>query len=198
MPPVRIETKQGLIAEQIAPQQPFGWASFNGDDSYVCIQYNGNIIKIPLVQDGDTIKGDFLQSEELVQYACFPRVFRIGTRVVELNIHVSTNSLNFNQVNLGRFAEKTLIITNTGNYKLTIDSFQLTDNTNFSHNGTHCTIEPGSSIQVNVRFKPVEKGVKSATLSITSDDRDTPVVRVTLSGEGTAGNASLDEDWYKI
>ncbi len=51
--------------------------------------------------------------------------------------------------------------------------------------GGAVTIAPGGSEAVDVDFAPLTAGPKSATLRITSDDPDDPVVDVPLSGTGT-------------
>jgi len=46
------------------------------------------------------------------------------------------------------------------------------------------TIAPGGSSSLSIVFRPTSRGLKTATLRITSNDPDTPVVEVPLSGYG--------------
>jgi hypothetical protein len=46
------------------------------------------------------------------------------------------------------------------------------------------TIKPGKTLSMKVTFKPTSKGSKSSTLRIASNDSDTPIIEIPLSGTG--------------
>ncbi|MBU0569004.1 choice-of-anchor D domain-containing protein, partial [bacterium] len=105
-------------------------------------------------------------------------------------ISVSPASHNFGSVTVGSFsAPKTFTISNTGNADLAIGTITLTgtDASEFSIQNDQCsgqTIPPGENRTVQVVFSPASEGAKSANLSIPSNDPNTPILDVPLSGEG--------------
>ena len=100
------------------------------------------------------------------------------------DIAVSLESLDFGGVKVGKKLTKTLKITNngTGELRITIDGI---GGTEFSISGSsNITIKSKKSYNVKVTFKPTSTGSKTATLEIHSNDPDTPVVEVALTGTG--------------
>lgn len=66
---------------------------------------------------------------------------------------------------------------------------RLSDTENFSLEVNGCgsttpTIVPGTSCTVLVRFNPQSEGQFSANLTIESNDPDTPIVIVVVTGKG--------------
>ena len=49
-------------------------------------------------------------------------------------------------------------------------------------------LAPGVSRQVQISFKPQEVGTRTASLLITTDDPNQPVVTITLTGQGAVYN----------
>ena len=111
------------------------------------------------------------------------------------NISVSSSSLNFGNVNVGRSsAPLAMTIYNTGTSDLHISGMTLSDTTNYaigvSEGTSSCgsatpTINPNSSCTITITFNPSSTGIKEASLLISSDDPDTPNLNVALSGDGT-------------
>jgi hypothetical protein len=63
--------------------------------------------------------------------------------------------------------------------------------TGFSYSGdTGFTVNINDSSEVTVRFAPVTTGDFTGTLTITSNDPDTPTKTVQLSGKGTTSSSS--------
>jgi uncharacterized repeat protein (TIGR01451 family) len=86
-----------------------------------------------------------------------------------------------------------------GNADLTIDSFTLTgvNSSEFTINNDNCsgqTLTPSSCCSFDVKFTPASEGSKSASLSITSNDPDTPVYISQLIGTGKAPTIQ-DKGW---
>ena len=192
--------KIGLIASGPYPANytyEFGKPSFNGDDTWVAFNRGGEIYKIPLVDQGDFFAGDTNRQEvaaKLDYFLDFPRVYRVGQRDVYPVINVAPDRIDFSKVNLGKVASATLTITNTGNYDLTVEEFQLNDSTQFSHNGAHSRISPGASLEVTVAFRPEKEGVSLAKITIISDDPQTPALEVALTGEGVQASSLAPPD----
>lgn len=112
------------------------------------------------------------------------------------NISVNPTSLNFGNVTVGSSsAPQTFTVSNTGTADLHISGMSLSDTTNYfltmqmeAHTipcgSTTPTIAPNSNCIVTVIFNPLSTGQKDATLTINSDDTDTPILNVPLSGIG--------------
>ena len=105
------------------------------------------------------------------------------------DISVSPDSLNFGSIKVGKGLSKTLKISNkgTGNLEITISGIEETD---FSIQGSsNVTIKPQKIYKLKVIFKPKSSGLKTTTLRLSSNDPDTPVLDLALSGS-TVGAAT--------
>ena len=100
------------------------------------------------------------------------------------DISVAQTSLDFGSVKVGKKVTKTLRIGNNGSGDLLITLSGL-EGTGFSIQGSSSvTIKTKKSYSLKVLFTPTSPGIEVATLSITSNDPDTPVVEVALTGAG--------------
>jgi len=178
--------KWGLVAEVVNPTGSCGWPSFGGDDSYVVIEYQNDLVKVPLAEKDGAFSGKFASRQVVTRLAYCPRVYRVGVREIKPRIQVAPTAVDFGRVTVGQTGSAILRISNTGNYDLTIDSFEMTDAQNFGHTGVHTLIAPGAQVEIAVRFTPVQAGVKTATLAINSDDPVSPRLEVALRGEGVS------------
>ena len=104
------------------------------------------------------------------------------------DISVSPLSVDFGTVLLFRTSYRTVAITNTEKADLVMTNVEIAGTnasmfrvTNWS--GAR-TIRPGMIDSLKVVFMPTSRGLKTATLRITSNDPDTPVVDIPLSGTG--------------
>lgn len=91
--------------------------------------------------------------------------------------------------------EKTVSVCNSGMCPLNITDIAMS-NTEFTVVGLPAlpiTVQPGSCLEFDVRFTPSSVGPKSATLSVTSNDPDTPVSEVAVTGETLASTLSTTE-----
>ncbi|MCX7843752.1 MAG: choice-of-anchor D domain-containing protein [Candidatus Bipolaricaulota bacterium] len=106
-------------------------------------------------------------------------------------ISVSPTALEFGNVPVGQEAALSVTVSNTGCASLSVGTVSLT--------GPHAaeflvrndavsgaTIPPGGSRTLEVVFRPASAGAKTATLRIPSNDPQTPVASVSLSGTGVA------------
>lgn len=97
-------------------------------------------------------------------------------------------------------SEKVLTISNSGNADLQISSIEVAggDYSMFNIATGSCssltpTIPAGSGCTVKVTFTPASVGTKAATLSISSNDADTAVLEVALSGAGAPCSCTLSQ-----
>ncbi|MEO6724651.1 MAG: choice-of-anchor D domain-containing protein, partial [Blastocatellia bacterium] len=99
-------------------------------------------------------------------------------------IQLMPDPLDFGKVCLGTFKDLPLTIKNTGDCNLTVSN--ITSNSpEFTLPGLPplpIVIPPGGMRDVIVRFIPTSTGVKSAKITITSDDPATPMKMVTVKG----------------
>jgi len=81
---------------------------------------------------------------------------------------------------------KKVKVANTGSATLTISSISLTgsDPGDFSQTNDFPNVQAGQSCSITVKFKPTDKGNRSATVTIT-DNADTGTQTVPLTGVGT-------------
>ncbi len=121
------------------------------------------------------------------------------------NIIISPTIYGFGNVNIGNTSTpQTFTITNTGSADLIIgfDNISLTaaDASEFYVSNDNCSsqiIAPSYTCTIDVTFSPTTEGAKSAKLSIPSNDPDTPVLNVQLSGTGIdPDNVDDDGDGY--
>jgi uncharacterized repeat protein (TIGR01451 family) len=80
-----------------------------------------------------------------------------------------------------------ILISNTGTSSLTLGSIAISpDQTNFQITANTCvaSLAAASSCSVSVKFEPSTSGNKSATLVVTSNDPEKPVMSIPLTGKG--------------
>ena len=106
-----------------------------------------------------------------------------GISKPEPNISVTPTSMDFGDVVVGNSPVKNIQITNTGNRQLTIYGIT-SNNEQFVVINSTTTIAPGNTATISVRFSPLSSGLKTGTVSINSDDPDTPTKIVILQGNG--------------
>jgi hypothetical protein len=125
-----------------------------------------------------------------VSYAQQVNVPLIGTGIGIPNISVTPTSSIFGNVNIGSSSSpQTFTVSNTGSANLVIGTTSITgtDASQFSKQNDSCsgkTLTPSSSCSVNTVFSPASTGSKSVSLSIPSNDPDTPTLNVPLIGTG--------------
>ena len=109
------------------------------------------------------------------------------------DISVAPTSHDFGDVKVNESSSVTVTISNTGGSDLAIGQLALTDGDFIisSDNCSNLTVAASDNCTVTITFEPQTEGAKSATLSIPSNDSDTPTVEFTLSGNGIAANVGL-------
>jgi len=102
-------------------------------------------------------------------------------------IGVTPASLNLGSATVGTTVKGTVTVSNVGGSNLTISSISVSGSP-FTVSGltTPSTIAPGASNPLNVTYSPTAPASNSGSVTITSDDPQTPISLVSVSGTGTA------------
>ena len=111
-----------------------------------------------------------------------------GERILEPDISVDVDLLDFGQVMLGQTTTETITIQNTGNDTLSVTDIS-NNNPDFLPETTNCSVMPGESYELNISFSPSSRELIMDTQFISSNDPDEAIVQVTLTGEGVATDA---------
>ncbi len=121
-----------------------------------------------------------IKSDDPDESVVFMNLKGVGTLTPDIS--VSTDNINFGDVEIGKSSDKQLTIFNDGKGVLNIKSI-VTDDAQFTVLG-YSNVNPNSSIVVTIRFAPNSIGDKSSILRINSNDPDEPWVLVNLQGMG--------------
>lgn len=106
------------------------------------------------------------------------------------DIVVDPLSIDFGSVSPGGSAAATVTISNVGEDALSLDALALgTDDSALSWTDVGPPfVNPGESVDTVVTWTPLNGGALSNTLDVGSNDPDTPLVQVTLTGSVPAGD----------
>lgn len=113
-----------------------------------------------------------------------------GTSSYASGIDVSPLSINFVTIPVSTSKEEFLRVGNNGNSSLNV-TITVTAGTPFTVSKSSFTLRPGEVETLIVTFKPTEKGVYTAALTVISDDKNTPKVVVSLSGEAVTATETV-------
>jgi hypothetical protein len=106
----------------------------------------------------------------------------------------SSASLDFGTVDVGSFAEKTLTITNTGNLAAEVSSIS-SGNAAFTFTVTGAalprSVDPAGTVEVTVRFTPVDGSIVMADLSIATQGSPSTIT-VPMTGDGLYKDVSIE------
>jgi hypothetical protein len=164
---------------------------FNVDPLFVDVTTNNYQLSenSPLIDQGNN-EAPYLPDND------FEEDSRISEGVVDIgadeylsvsSISVSPLYHNFGNVGTGNFSND-ILITNNGKRKLFIDSITSPSapSTPFSIIADNCTgqrLSSSETCSLTVQFNPLTEGTFLDTFTITSSDRDNPVVIVTIAGK---------------
>jgi len=113
-------------------------------------------------------------------------------------ISASPGYLDFGSLNLGNTSTKSLTLSSTGNVDLVVGTIVLsgTNRGEFNLQNDNCsgrTITTSGNCTLDILFSPTSLGSKSASLSISSNAIDTPMLNLALGGGGaTTLNLSIN------
>ncbi len=98
----------------------------------------------------------------------------------------AAGSLDFGRVEVGDRVGKNLTVTNRGAARLTVTRVEVvgTDAAAFKPLATSFGVARSEGYRLQVEFRPSARRTYSATLRIHSNDPDTPIKQITLSGTG--------------
>jgi hypothetical protein len=144
----------------------YGIPGYTGDDDAIVFSVadlsaptGRSLFRQPIAEDHITAVGD---PERFLFDSDFGVIYRHGTFVTpEANISVSPESLSFGYVPVGNSKDAETTIACQGQ-----------------------TLSPTGTCTFKVSFSPTSEGANSATLTILSDDPDTPSLIVSLTGTG--------------
>ncbi len=113
------------------------------------------------------------------------------------DIGISPTSHNFGSTNIGNTSSaQTFTISNNGNVDLNVGTLSVTGShsSDFSLSSDTCSgqsVAPAGSCTVDVDFSPTGPNGRSASLSVPSNDPDTPTLTAALSGTGVGPQISI-------
>ncbi|WP_162605101.1 choice-of-anchor D domain-containing protein [Geomonas oryzae] len=116
------------------------------------------------------------------------------------NLSVSPNPYGFGIRNLNTTTTQTFTVSNTGTAPLAVGQLSLSGAADFKVTTDNCsgtTVSPSANCSVQVSFTPTLPGPQSATLTIPSNDPDSPA-SVSITGEGTNLLPDLYGKWSKV
>ena len=114
----------------------------------------------------------------------------------EPDVVVAPASVELGEVEVGQAASAAVQVSNQGTADLTVSAISLSSSAaGFSISGPTAprTVAPGAALEISVSFSPAGEGAASATLTIESDDPNTPSISVALSGIGTVAQLAIAE-----
>lgn len=116
-------------------------------------------------------------------------ILRLGLPVP--NVAVSPPAHDYGPVTVGVTASQGFTVENVGNADLTVTSTVITGDADFQivAGGGGFVLGPGGTELITIEFTPSVAGPRSADLEIASDDPDTPLLVVPLTGEGLPAGA---------
>lgn len=119
-------------------------------------------------------------------------IYRVGEQKVGPNIAVDVSAIDFGDVAIGEEKEKNFQLTNNGKYYLEIYSYKISGDKQFACDGYPDTLEPGESREITVSYAPKSAGENEGTLTVYSDDPDTPELEIEITGVGTGSSEELE------
>jgi hypothetical protein len=119
-----------------------------------------------------------------------------GTAAPTAQLQVSAASLPFGSVPVNSTSTLTLTLISSGTAPVTVNAVALTG-TGFSDSGATfpMTLNPNTSVTLNVQFDPTVAGAASGQLTITSTSTTGSTAQVPLTGTGTAVTYSISLNW---
>ncbi|MEA3358981.1 MAG: M4 family metallopeptidase [Thermodesulfobacteriota bacterium] len=172
----------------------YGIPGYTGDDTAIVFSVadlsaptGRSLFRQPIAEDHITAVGN---PELFLADSDFGVIYRYGTFVSpEANISVSPESISFGYVPMGNSKDMEITLSNTGSANLKISSLSITgaNTSDFSIISGACkgqTLSPTGTCIFKVSHSPISEGAKSASLTILSDDPDTPSLTVSLTGIG--------------
>lgn len=126
---------------------------------------------------------DFIQGNGTFGHGTYSVAALSATSNLVPDASLSADLINFNTVVVNQSSTFPLLITNSGNAVLHMDTFE-NDDSHFVLSKSFMFIAPGTSDTLWITFTPTAVTAYSDMLTLTGDDPDTPVFEVPLYGTG--------------
>ena len=128
---------------------------------------------------------------------------KLGWLSGEPDIELSQNDYDFGQTDIGTTQTGIVTVYNLGNEVLNLQSLEVVEDQDVQFEFTPLevmplTLAPDMAIDIEIFYTPVVEGLAQATLLISCDDPNDPVVEVALSGEGIPVVLSSEEQIAQI
>lgn len=167
--------------------------NFWGDDDYATFSYPdveaGKFVAVRVeVSEKSNWQGADTAITLNPNYAITPVMHRAGVRVVNRDLSISSNSLDFGGVNEDESGLLTLTLTNTGNSDVEINHVTVS-NESFSHNASNQRLPRGESMLIHVVFTPSSEKNYAGNLIINSTGNPKSL-SVSLQGVNPGGASS--------
>ncbi len=141
------------------------------------------------------------------RFLLVPLVLLVGcshdydARALEPKLELSTSTIDFGEVVVGKQSEVGILLENTGGGTLLIEGFELdgTTSADFSLLDLESdSVEPGEDITIGARYVPDVVGQDYGNIAITSNDPEDPLTQVALVGFGVEPRIDLDPEtlWF--
>ncbi|PYI89371.1 MAG: hypothetical protein DME26_01420, partial [Verrucomicrobia bacterium] len=150
-----------------------------GEDSFLPRRFPGLIDEVQIF--GRALAASELQA---IANGCTP------------DIAVSTNFLFLGFVPIGQSASQNLTISNRGGATLTVSNTLSSARFTVPPGTFPMDLAPGSNRVVTVTFSPANVGIAGQSLTLTSNDPDQPVLRISLEGYGLEGTCATPVAWW--
>lgn len=161
----------------------------DGDTAWVAVRWSDGPKKLVLWSYNYSIinlGNDNTEVNNGIRYAV--RWYQQDVPRPEGYLVATPTQLNYDKVNLGGKATKSISIKNFSRVSVKIKSISVEDDENGAFalvsGGGATTLAPGDSVSVSISFQPGEPREYVDYLDIVSDAKNTPTVSVTLSGKG--------------
>ncbi len=109
------------------------------------------------------------------------------------NIRLASDSVYFGKVGLGDITNKPLKIYNIGSIDLNISSV-VSDNAKFTVSPSTLVISPSTNQDITISYNPDIPAEDSGTITITSDDPDSPEKEIEITGTGVTPTIETEEE----
>jgi hypothetical protein len=109
--------------------------------------------------------------------------------IIQPDIAVTPSSWDYGSIHISDYLDKTFVVKNEGNANLIVTATNLTganvSEFSIQSGGGSFMLTPGAIRNLVVRFSPTSSGIKTVTLSISSNDPDENPLLINLRGTGT-------------
>jgi hypothetical protein len=108
----------------------------------------------------------------------------IGVTLSEPNISSNASSINFGTLKTNQDSTATLVLTNSGQLALDISNIAASGDFYSYYGPITKSLSENDTMHVPIKFAPRAAGTFNGSISISSNDPDTPTLSITLSGAG--------------